>query len=759
MEVAATAAKPDAAPAVVVSNAAVPCSWTPEQVAYLTKAFGPEKVRDVLKQLQEQDAKEGGAEAASSPKAQGSSLPAEPKTPTDATTVTVISTQMSMTSAAAPTVALEPTVTALEEPKAAQVAPPAAQEAALTSPSGAPVALGRVVPTAASAEKARREVEDDDEVEEIQRRPTVEETRIQIHLHGQGFTTADFQKVCTSSLAFNDLVTVQAKAFAYRWPEQLDALTKEGGSSLRHGLGSCGAGQASTNLSWMAMGFDRKAETWSENQRFSNPDALTTAQRAKARRLLEPVRGVATQVAASVRSATTSETSASWQQELRLSACTMVETFLRLCSDGFLLHGPMLGYVRNPATVSLLLCLSSLVCIRAFLHTEAYVTGGGFRKVSGLVTMPQDAFSYAAHVTAALDAIEDSLQKQGAIQPQEQDVRGLQLQTATEYNLGLMSQNYSLKANSHHWENWEKKLPPGFSSAWNSVLTSSRFELKYDYQLQNTEPAAWCFLRDKEEGQLEVTSWWFVGNQQYLFQLLRTSTGIEFYKVPGVTVDRPLVRQTFEVGEKEKVTGTSTELLGDMNLVSGLFHEARSQKLVRTEPMKLQGRAYFLHMVKQGTRNDTAKQNIHMVRMSNVPTKVQEAPDARGGRRHLTIAEMQVQKQTEADNEELQKMRDDDSYRAKVVAEAAEVPCMNSKSVEVADWYNKGHRRRPDVQQPQQQHQQFPGGPPPWPAPPHLQQFAQQPWPQFPPPGFSQQQQYPPPQQGRAWGQPYPWQH
>lgn len=205
-----------------------------------------------------------------------------------------------------------------------------------------------------------------------------------------------------------------------------------------------------------------------------------------------------------------------------------------------------------------------------------------FTQVSG-ATVPEDQATWTEHVDVALAAIEKSLQGKGMIQPQEQDVRCIQLQTASAANMALMAQHYTLKANVRHWDEWEDRLCPGFSSEWHDVLTSKRFELKFERQLKMTTPTAWCFKLQQTE------SWWFVGSQQYLFQMLKTGSGtaIELHKVTGLTVDRPLVGKTFEVGDKEKVTGSDpNQFLGDMTLVSGLFHQARSGKLIRTEPMK-----------------------------------------------------------------------------------------------------------------------------------------------------------------------------
>ena len=170
-------------------------------------------------------------------------------------------------------------------------------------------------------------------------------------LVGQGFTPAEFWEVCNCSVVFDDIVRVSARCLAYPWNRQLNAMTRAGCHNQScgglHGLGSPGSGCPGTNLSWLVMGYNRKLETWSEEQWFMNASTSKTCQMDKADRLLDPVCKITARVRAE-----TSQTS-TWQGELRLNVCIMVETFLRLCSAGMLLHGPMIGYVWLSATVLL----------------------------------------------------------------------------------------------------------------------------------------------------------------------------------------------------------------------------------------------------------------------------------------------------------------------------------------------------------------------------------------------------------------------
>ena len=161
---------------------------------------------------------------------------------------------------------------------------------------------------------------------------------------GQGFSAADFLTVSTSGHVFNDIVYVWARSLSYEWPDQLDALTRACHSSSKHGLGPIQHPWPPENLSWLSMGYDRVAQGWSERQRFCSTGRLTNAQKEKAERLIGPVR----MITARVQGETSLTTSV--LNELRFNVCTMVETFLGMCIEGFVLHGPLLGYARLSET-------------------------------------------------------------------------------------------------------------------------------------------------------------------------------------------------------------------------------------------------------------------------------------------------------------------------------------------------------------------------------------------------------------------------
>ena len=192
------------------------------------------------------------------------------------------------------------------------------------------------------------------------------------------------------------------------------------------------------------------------------------------------------------------------------------------------------------------------------------MTGQKFRHGDAtLPTLPEDSSSFHVHVDVALQAIEESLVKR--------EVRGLQL-WKPEHKWALMSRLYR-QSDGGRWENWERALPQGFASSWHTILTSSgQLELKFKWELGDSPPASWCLLPG------EMESWWFVGHQKFLIlmqvHIVRGEPSFDVYKVPGVTIKRPSIRTTFEVAQKEKVSGTSQ--LGDMTLVSGLFNEAQS---------------------------------------------------------------------------------------------------------------------------------------------------------------------------------------
>lgn len=158
---------------------------------------------------------------------------------------------------------------------------------------------------------------------------------------GRELSTPEFWEVSASTLVFHDIVPVFAKCLVYHWDLQLDTMTKaDRNVAPIHGLGPPGSGRPSRNLSWLVMGYDRRMKSWSSVQRFRATE-ISSCQKEKADRLLGPVRKIAERV----RARETSQTS-TWQGELRLDVCTMVETFLRMCSAGVLLHGPMIGYVQ-----------------------------------------------------------------------------------------------------------------------------------------------------------------------------------------------------------------------------------------------------------------------------------------------------------------------------------------------------------------------------------------------------------------------------
>lgn len=232
-------------------------------------------------------------------------------------------------------------LTGQEEPRAAaektKTATP--QELAATPTKNQQTLLPCTSLTSAAIPTAAAKAEEKEENQELHQQN--DSSTVRMTICGQDFTPSDFLKVSTSRETFSDIVFVGARSLAYCWKDQLDAMIRPDGSSLKHGLGvySNSSPWPAENMSWLCMGYDRRAKGWSDNQCFQS--ALNSGQIQSAERLLDAVRKIVADVKTEVETSPLS----TFMDELRFNVVTMVEQFLQKCQEGVMLHGPLLGYV------------------------------------------------------------------------------------------------------------------------------------------------------------------------------------------------------------------------------------------------------------------------------------------------------------------------------------------------------------------------------------------------------------------------------